>query len=132
MRHIAVMRMVSNVVQTPREGVQLSIRSPRWVLARQPCLRMALAMMATAVALLAGAIGARPAHAALSAVGPVNPATGFPDWFQDGSGLKLQPCLDGPPLCLAAKGDLTAPDGEAFWFQAEATVPVGAAGEARL
>jgi hypothetical protein len=89
-------------------------------------------MMAAAAALLAGAINARPAHAALSAVGPVNPATAFPDWFQDSTGLKVQLCLDGPPFCLAAKADMVAPDGEAFWFEAESVVPVGASGEARL
>jgi hypothetical protein len=87
------------------------------------------ACIAAAGALGAVAALAAPAGASLSAVGPVNPLTGYPDWYQDAPGLKLQLCLDGPPNCLAAKGDLVAPDGEAFWWQAQATVPVGA-GEA--
>src|SRR5438067_5971314 len=50
-----------------------------------------------------------PAQAALTLVGPVNPATGFPQWLQDANGLRLQPCLlnaspaaAGP--CFAATG----------------------------
>jgi hypothetical protein len=35
-----------------------------------------------------------PANAALQAVSPtVNPATGFPSWYQDTTALALQPCL---------------------------------------
>ena len=102
------------------------------VAARRPCLRLAAAALAAVAALVSGLGAARPAHAALSAVGPVNPATAFPDWYQDGTGLKLQLCLDGPPFCLAAANELVAPDGEAFWFQAEAVVPVGPGGTARL
>jgi hypothetical protein len=109
----------------------LSIRSSRWAFAHQPCLRLGLTALAAALALAAGLVSARPAHAALSAVGPVNPATNFPDWYQDGTGLKLQLCVDGPPFCLAAAAELIPPEGEAFWSQAEAVVPVGG-GEARL
>jgi hypothetical protein len=109
----------------------LSIRSPRRALARRPSRRLAPAALAGAAALAAGLAGAGPAHAALAAVGPVDPATGFPAWYQDGNGLRVGLCLDGPPFCLAAAGDLVAPDGEAFWWQAEAVVPAGA-GTARL
>jgi hypothetical protein len=114
----------------------LSIRSP-WTAVRLPHhVRAArLALAAASSALVAAAL-AGPAQAALTAVGPVNPATGFPDWYQDGSGpngtgLKLQPCLDGPPYCLTARADLAPPDGEAFYAQAETTVPAGR-GAARL
>jgi hypothetical protein len=94
-------------------------------------LRSAAAILVAALALAASALLAGPAHARLGAVGPVNPATGFPDWYQDGNGLKLQLCLDGPPFCLAAADDLAPPTGEAFWWQAEAVVPAGG-GTARL
>jgi hypothetical protein len=109
-----------------------SIRSPRTA-GRRPGARrsLRLALVAATAALAAGALAA-PAGAALSAVGPVNPATGFPDWYQDGTGLKLQPCLDGPPFCLTAASELVAPDGEGFWWQAEAALPLGTAGNARL
>ena len=109
----------------------LSIRSPRRALARRSWRRLAPVALTGAAALAAGLAGAGPAHAALTAVGPVNPATGYPDWYQDATNLKLQLCLDGPPYCLAAANELVAPEGEAFWFQAEAAIPVGA-GEARL
>ncbi|MEY2536120.1 MAG: hypothetical protein QOF29_4030 [bacterium] len=92
-------------------------------LARAPVLAAAAAVLA------AGALAA-PAQAGLAAVGPVNPATGYPDWYQDANGLKLQLCLDGPPSCLAA--DLTPPEGEAFWWQAESALTLPGGGSARL
>lgn len=35
-------------------------------------------------------------------------------------------CLDGPPNCLAGANELTPPDGEAFWWAAEAEMRDGA------
>jgi hypothetical protein len=43
----------------------------------------------------------------LKGVGPLNPATGFPLWYEDETGLRLQLCLDNSPLCLT-----TVPDQE--------------------
>ncbi len=68
----------------------------------------------------------------LKGVGPLNPATGFPLWYEDETGLRLQLCLDNNPLCLT-----TVPDqehaaivadheadsnfvDEAFWWSGEA------------
>jgi hypothetical protein len=34
-----------------------------------------------------------PANAALTGVGPVVPAHGFPDWYRDASGLRLTLCV---------------------------------------
>jgi hypothetical protein len=48
------------------------------------------AKMLTLVSLLS--IVALSAEAALQRVGPVNPATGYPSWYQDGSGLALEFC----------------------------------------
>jgi hypothetical protein len=78
-------------------------------------------------AVLAAAVSAAPAGASLAAVGPVNPATGFPDWYEDATGLQLQLCLDGLPACSAsaAAGDLAPPDGEAFWWRATADLRSG-------
>jgi hypothetical protein len=103
----------------------VSIVHPRWASARRPALRRSPRASIVAAALFVAALAAAPAQASLSAVGPVNPATRYPDWYQDGNGLKLQLCLDGPPFCLAAAADLVAPDGEAFWWEASAEVPVG-------
>ncbi len=67
--------------------------------------------------------------ARLAAVGPLDPATGFPRWYQDTNGLSLTLCLDGPPNCLASAADLDpanpAATGEAFWWDAFAETPVG-------
>jgi hypothetical protein len=107
------------------------IRSPRTAGRGPGSARSVRTALVFTIAALAAAALAAPAGAALSAVGPVNPATGFPDWYQDGTGLKLQQCLDGPPFCLTAAADLVAPDGEGFWSDAEATLPIGT-GDVRL
>jgi hypothetical protein len=99
-----------------------SIRSPRTARTSAGAVRLA---RAAAAAILAAALLAGPAHANLGAAGPVNPATGYPDWYQDADGLKLQLCVDGPPLCSAAGADLVAPDGEGFWWRAQADVAIG-------
>jgi hypothetical protein len=48
-----------------------------------------------------------PAHAALGAVGAVDPATGFPNWYQDANGLTLSECTDAP--CPSVRPDLAQP-----------------------
>lgn len=73
------------------------------------------------------------AHALLSAVGPVDPATGngFPAWYQDGSGVILGQCnfsaASPDPNCIPA-GPAVAPIpgidfSEAFWWAATAIAP---------
>jgi Chitobiase/beta-hexosaminidase C-terminal domain/Bacterial Ig-like domain len=42
-----------------------------------------------------------PAQAQLSKVGPVDPNTGFPFWYEDSKGVRLQSCLDVGGLCLS-------------------------------
>ena len=45
----------------------------------------------------------------LTAVGPVNTEIGFPAWYQDRTGTRMEPCLDGSnPLCGFLPG--TIPD----------------------
>jgi hypothetical protein len=95
----------------------VSIRPPRWVRADQRRLRLGLVALAAAPAVAAVLVSARPAQGALAAVGPVNPATNFPDWYQDDTGLKLQLCLDGSPYCLASAEEMTPPEGEPFRFE---------------
>lgn len=104
-----------------------SIRSPRTTggsAGRSRTIKLAL------VSAFAALAAAAPAQANLSAVGPVDPATDVPAWFQDASGLKLGLCLTAPG-CLSTAADFAAPDGEAFYFNAGAAVPVGS-GSARL
>ncbi len=46
---------------------------------------------------------AHNSHAALAAVGPVDPANGFPTYYQDITGLLLEPCLDPVNCGLVAE-----------------------------
>jgi hypothetical protein len=93
---------------------------------------MARAVLSATLAAVAAATLAVPAEADLAAVGPIDPATQEPAWFQDSNGLKLGLCLDGPPFCLTTAAEFNAPDGEAFYWQAGADLTIGAAGKAKL
>lgn len=84
----------------------------------------------TLVSALAALALAAPAHADLAAVGPVDPSTEVPAWFQDKSGLKLGLCLTAP-FCLSTAEEFAAPDGEAFFFNAGADLTVSG-GTAKL
>jgi hypothetical protein len=108
------------------------VRSPR-ARARKPAGRRFLRGPAAAAAALAvaGAL-AGPAQANLAATGPVNPSTGYPDWYQDANGLKVQLCVDGTAACSAAPGDLTAPGGESFWWYVTGDVTLPSGGTASL
>jgi hypothetical protein len=88
-------------------------------------VRLTRIVLVALLAALAMTALAAPAHAKLSAVGPVNPRTAFPDWYQDGGGLKLALCMDGLPVCSAAPGDLVAPNGEAFYWRAQGDLTSG-------
>src|ERR671924_1367567 len=88
------------------------------------------------LAMLMGALllpfAAMPAQAKLASVGAVDTTTNFPSYYQDANGLRLEPCLEGPPLCLTAAADLAAPDGEAFYNSATANLTTRNAGKATL
>ncbi len=84
--------------------------------------------LATAGLLAASGLSltATGADAALSRVGPTDPATNFPSFYTDSTGLSLQPCLDGPPLCMSTAAELFGPtvgaDGEGFYYSALTSV----------
>lgn len=73
----------------------------------------------------------------LAAVGPVSGEYGFPTWYKDTNGIRLEPCLDIDTHCLLLTGDvpfadqpISFPDnfpGEIFWFAADSlfTTPSG-------
>src|SRR4051812_4455112 len=68
-----------------------ALRDPR------PLARRLLAM---AAALLVALCAAGPAHAALTDVGQVVPRHGFPEWYQDQTGLRLALCVENEdPFC---------------------------------
>jgi hypothetical protein len=103
--------------------------SPRTAGGGAGALRFAALALAAAIASL---VVVGPAQANLAAVGPVDPATQVPAWFQDNNGLKLGLCLAGPPYCLTSAAEFNAPDGEAFFFQAGADLPINGSGTAKL
>jgi len=81
---------------------------------------LARARSALAMLLLAG-----PATAGI-AVGPLNPDSGFPEWYEDQTGLRLELCLD-PNACLVPLPNPAAPvsfpdnfPDEAFYWAADA------------
>ncbi|SNB44958.1 dockerin type I repeat-containing protein [Geobacter sp. DSM 9736] len=101
---------------------------------RQSCIKAAL------VSLIAAA--AAPAHAELKAMGPVNPANGFPVWYQDTNSLSLDLCLDpldafclqpipvpNPAQPVSFPGNF--PD-EGFWWTGDASVNLATGGTADL
>src|SRR5438132_10817016 len=76
---------------------------------RQSMLRGAFRVAICAAILIAAVAGSRHAAHALDcsvplpAVGPIDPANGFPAYYQDSKNLALQPCLDtvcDPTLAL--------------------------------
>jgi len=98
---------------------------------------------ALALALLLAGLSV-PAGAELARVGPVNPANGYPQWYQDSTGLALDLCLpDAIDLaagnCLLLPADVaSAPEtfpnpfaDEHFWFAADAALPISG-GQATL
>lgn len=47
----------------------------------------------------------------LTGVGPVNADHGFPSWYGDSAGTRIEPCVDGDnPLCGFLPGDIPDPD----------------------
>ena len=86
------------------------------------------------------------AQQGLAAVGPTNPEHGFPDWYEDHNGLRLDACitdtvlclLDGPPPTLIDP-NLPFPDNyggvwsdHTFFAMAEASMPTNNGGQALL
>src|SRR4051812_1690911 len=105
--------------------------APRLHHARRGARRL-LAVAATALLAALGTAG--PAGAALSAVGPVVPAYGFPDYYQDASGLRLALCVEnedpfcsnvapnpGPATVAADPAQSNFPE-ETFYWSADALI----------
>src|SRR3954452_2307516 len=90
----------------------------------------------------AAVLGVAPASAALSDVGPADADTGLPTYYQDDTGLRLQPCLTDPVLCVTGSTvpDPTAPPSvytgnlapEEFYYAADARIAMPGGGQALL
>lgn len=85
--------------------------------ARARRIRRAAAALCALALPLAGATDAtaatqvtKPNTGNLTAVGPVNALNGFPAWYQDSKGLRVEPCLDKDnALCGFLPGDVPDP-----------------------
>lgn len=101
-------------------------------------------------ALILTAICAGSAGAALKAVGPIDPITTIPAWYQDTANTALMPCLDQngfcvlppefdpaitvPPQAITTTGPITDANfpAEAFYYSAGVLFPIEAGELARL
>ena len=92
----------------------------------------------TGVAVAAIPIGPTGFGPGLAAVGPVSAADGFPVWYRDKTGLRLQNCISADPLCppvglpnalLPTSFPDNYPD-EAFYARTAATIPITGGGDA--
>jgi hypothetical protein len=96
----------------------------------------ALALVAVLV------LGAGPAQAALNDLGPADPATGLPTYYQDDTGLRLEPCLTDTASCVPGTTvpDPTSPPSvwtgnlapEEFYYAADSTITMPTGGQALL
>src|SRR6478672_7299974 len=72
-----------------------------------------------------------PAAASLAKAGPINPQTGFPAWYEDANGVRLEPCVASLANCFLGatlpKADQpfsvpgNAPD-ELFYYDVDSTM----------
>jgi Chitobiase/beta-hexosaminidase C-terminal domain len=96
-----------------------------------------LAASIAAVLLLATAF-ITPAEAELGRVGPVDPSTGFPRWFEDARGLRLEPCFAGANCSVPAPDADRKPatpgnvGGRVIYWSAKATLHTNGGGTASL
>jgi hypothetical protein len=112
---------------------------------RVPTVLAAMLVMLTVIAQGALAVTQVTVNStvALKAVGPTSSVHGFPAWYQDSTGLRLEPCLDGDnPECGFLPGDIPDPDApisfpgnfpeEFFYFLAGSTLDLPGGGRAVL
>ena len=94
-----------------------------------------------AITVLTGALTS-PAQAKLQGAGPVDPSNGFPYWYQDEGGTRLDLCLDPQDQnCLQPfempnpEGPVSFPDnfpGEAFWWVGDTSMTMSNGADAVL
>ncbi|HKO25459.1 MAG TPA: chitobiase/beta-hexosaminidase C-terminal domain-containing protein, partial [Chloroflexota bacterium] len=111
-------------------------------LAPRATLRTKIMAFLILMASLSVPVYSTPAHAALGTVGPLDPATKFPFWYQeqDARALRLGYCFD-PVFCVAGTElpDPTKPPSvpnnfpeETFYWAAEASRPTNNGGQALM
>ena len=139
--------LVRRAPNPAKSAVETSERAPR---SRRTLVGVAGALLVGLPAILLGGSGASatplPAHlnntVGLKTVGPIDESNGFPLWYKDTSGQRLELCLDpNDPMCIM--GDLPTPGepvvfptnfpDEAFWAMADSAMASnGNGGKAQL
>jgi hypothetical protein len=89
---------------------------------------MSTMLAATAMAAFALPLAADPAHAVVATT-PITGPQGFPQWYEDADGQRLELCVDGS-ACSATSALLNpAAGGEAVYWAAAAAPPAGLTGQ---
>jgi hypothetical protein len=98
-------------------------RAARDAISRRPRLKVrrgAAAVLACALGVALLSVGGSASALNTAKTGPKD-NRGFPSYYMDESGRALQMCDDGTPFCQGVgAGDVTPPDGEAFFWLAVA------------
>jgi hypothetical protein len=102
----------------------------------KPILTVLVSLAALVMLAVAG-----PAAASLAKAGPINPQTGFPAWYEDANGVRLEPCVASLANCFLGatlpKADQpfsvpgNAPD-ELFYYDVDSTMTSAGGGTAFL
>src|SRR3982751_1051175 len=91
----------------------------------RPMIRRSVVLVAT---VLGAAALASPASAGLALTGPMDPLLGFPAWYQDVNGTRMQLCVNDPGCPISPPVlEPVAPNDEAFYslVSGTATGPAG-------
>ena len=72
-------------------------------------LRLSISAILITMFALASSFSGGPALAQLSKVGPIDPNTGFPFWYEDSKGVRVGYCVDPGGMCIDTLPDPTRP-----------------------
>jgi hypothetical protein len=126
--------MSEHRIDPPERAAAPRLRNPRRLLVLLAALLLPLSLASASFAATNNTV---KTPGGLTAVGPVDPATGFPTWYQDSNNTRVEPCLDQDnPLCGFLPGDVPEPGPivfpdnfpEEFFYQlasSELTLPGG-------
>jgi hypothetical protein len=124
----------------------MQLHPPRATRARRTTVAaLATLTVVTAGATVAGAVVTESPPSGLVAVGPTSSSHGYPAWYEDSNGLRLEQCLDlEQPFCDPAFLAGEMPDGlspitfpenwpmESFYFLADSNIDLPGGGRATL
>ncbi len=132
--------MYENLTESPGTKPATKSRRPRQLIAAAATALLLLGVTSTSEAATRVSV-TNPGG--LNAVGPVNSEYGFPSWYGDSAGTRVEPCIDGDnPLCGFLPGDIPNPDaplafpdnwpGELFYQLVASSLTLPGGGKANL